>query len=99
MNHPSHGLFVDIVSFSEFFGNERYIERNKKLNELYMSDKIGYVTKTDSIVGTSFQKILPAPYGKVSTGSYDVDVTAQAEKARAGHCNHPRRGKPPSPPM
>ena len=39
-NHPSHGLFLDIVSFREFFVNEGYIERNKTLNELYMSNKI-----------------------------------------------------------
>ena len=25
MSHPSHGLFVDIVSFSEFFGGDRYV--------------------------------------------------------------------------
>ena len=79
MNHPSHGLFVDIVSFSEFFGNESYIDRNKTLNELYMYNKIGYGTKADSIMGTSFQKILPVSYGKVSTGYYDVDITAQVE--------------------
>ena len=42
-----------------------------------MSDKIIYVTKADSIVGTSFQTILAAPYGKVITGSFDVDVIAQ----------------------
>ena len=44
INHPLHGLFFGIVSFSEFFGNESYIERNKTLSELYMSNKIGYVT-------------------------------------------------------
>ena len=79
INHPQHGLFVDIVSFSEFFGNVRYIKRSKILNELYMSNKTGYVTMADSIVGKSFQKILPAPYGKVSTSSSDVDVTSQVE--------------------
>ena len=44
-----------------------------------MSNKTGYVTMADSIVGKSFQKILPAPYGKVSTSSSDVDVTSQVE--------------------
>ena len=44
-----------------------------------MSNKIGYGTKADSIVGTSFQNILPAPYSKISTGSSDVYVTVQVE--------------------
>ena len=44
-----------------------------------MSNNIGYGTKVDSIVGISFQNILPEPYGKVGTGSSDVDVTAQVE--------------------
>ena len=44
-----------------------------------MSNKIGYDTKADSILGRSFQNIFPALYGKVSTGSSDVDVTAQVE--------------------
>ena len=78
MNHLSHGLFFDIISCSEFFGNESYVERNKTLNELYMSNKIGYGTKVDSIVVTSLQNILPVPYGKVRTVSSNVDVTAQA---------------------
>ena len=51
MNNPSHGLFVDIVSFSEFFGNESYINCNKTMNELYMSDKVICGNKEDSIVG------------------------------------------------
>ena len=34
MNNTLCGLFSDIFSFSEFFGNEGYIERNKTLNEL-----------------------------------------------------------------
>ena len=75
-NHPLHGLCVDIVSFSKFFGNESYIERNKTLNEVYMSNKIGYGNKSDSIGGTSFKNILPEPYGKFGTGSSDVDVIA-----------------------
>ena len=79
MNHPSHGFFVDIVSFIECFGNGSYIERNKTLNELYMSNKIGYGTKADSIMGTSFNNILPTLYGKCSTGSSKVYVTAQVE--------------------
>ena len=42
-----------------------------------MSDRIGYGTKADSMVETSFQNILSAPYGKVGTGSSNVDVTDQ----------------------
>ena len=42
-----------------------------------MSNKIGYGTEVDLIVVTSFQNILPAPYVKVSTGSSNIDVTAQ----------------------
>ena len=34
-----------------------------------MSNKIGYGTKVDSIMATSFQRIFPAPYIKVITGS------------------------------
>ena len=55
MNNPFHELFAYIASYSKLFGNENYIERNKTLNELYMSNKIGYGTKSDSIVVTSFQ--------------------------------------------
>ena len=77
MNHPLHGLFFDIVYFSKFFGNESYIDPNKTLNELYISNKIGYGTKADSIVGTPIQNVLPTPYGMVSTGSSDVYVTYQ----------------------
>ena len=42
-----------------------------------MSNKIVYGTKSGSIVGTPFQNIFPVPYGKVSTGSSGVDVTAE----------------------
>ena len=79
MNYPLHGFFVDILSFSKFFRNESYIERNKTLNNVYMSNKIGYVTKAYSIVGTSIQNILSVPYGKVSNGSSGADLTAQFE--------------------
>ena len=64
MTHPGHGLFVDLVSFCEFFGNDRYVERNVTLNEVYMSSKIGYSTIQDSIVASSFQNVLPAAYGR-----------------------------------
>ena len=47
MNHPWHGLFVDIVFFRKLFRNESYSERNKTLNVLYMSNKIGYGTNAD----------------------------------------------------
>ena len=79
MNHPSHGLFADIVSFIKLFGNESYIERNKTMSELYIYYKIGYGTNADSLVGTPFKNVFPSPYGKVSTGSTDADVTAQVE--------------------
>ena len=82
MSAPSHGLFVDIVSFSEFFGGDIYVERNKTLNDLYMSNKIGYATMADSIVAASFQNILPGSYGRNSsslrTGT-DTDLEAQPE--------------------
>ena len=81
MSHASHGLFVDLVSFSEFFGAERYIERNTTLNEVYMSSKIGYATIADSIVASSFQNVLPGAYGRPisSSKSNELDLTAQAE--------------------
>ena len=44
-----------------------------------MSNKTGYGNKSDSIVGTSFQNILPKTYGKVSTGSSDAYVTVEFE--------------------
>ena len=82
MSSPSHGLFVDIVSFSEFFGGDIYVERNKTLNDLYMSNKIGYATMADSIVAASFQNILPGSYGRnsssIRTGT-DTDLEAQPE--------------------
>ena len=62
MPHASHGLFVDLVSFSKFFGAERYVEKNTMLNEVYMSSKIGYATIADSIVASSFQNVLPGAY-------------------------------------
>ena len=60
INNPLCGLFAHIFSFSEFFGNESYIEHNKTLNELYLFNKIEYGTKEDSILGTYFQKSFPA---------------------------------------
>ena len=82
MSTPSHGLFVDLVSFSEFFGGDIYVERNKTLNDLYMSNKIGYATMADSIVAASFQNILPGSYGR-NTSSIrsitDTDLQAQPE--------------------
>jgi hypothetical protein len=82
---PCHGLFVDLVSFSEFFGGDRYIERNTTLNDLYLTNKIGYATMADSIVATSFQNVLPGAYGRhptasgsgTSGGNTNIDVDAQ----------------------
>ena len=81
MTHPSHGLFVNLVSFSEFFGADRYVERNTTLNEIYMSSKIGYSTVADSIVASSFQNVLPAAYGRPisSNKSNEQELTAQPE--------------------
>ena len=80
MSHPSHGLFVDLVSFSEFFGVDNYVERNTTLNEVYMSSKIGYSTIADSILASSFQNVLPGAYGRpTSSTSSDLDLTSQAE--------------------
>jgi hypothetical protein len=82
MSTPSHGLFVDIVSFSEFFGGDIYVERNKTLNDLYISNKIGYATMADSIVAASFQNILPGSYGRNTSPlktSSDTDLQAQPE--------------------
>ena len=82
MSHPSHGLFVDLVSFSEFFGGERYVERNTTLSEMYMSSKIGYSTLADSIVAASFQNVLPGAYGRAASSSSnndDYELTSQAE--------------------
>ena len=83
MTLPSHGLFVDIVSFSEFFGGDRYVERNTTLNDLYMSNKIGYATMADSIVAASFQNVLPGAYGRNPNSSSQAasssDLQAQPE--------------------
>ena len=83
MTHPTHGLFVDIVSLSEFFGGDIYVERNTTLNDLYMSNKIGYATMADSIVAASFQNVLPGAYGRksesTSTSSGTNDMSAQPE--------------------
>jgi hypothetical protein len=65
MTHPSHRLFVDIMSFSNFFVGNGYIECSITHNDLYLTNKIGYATMADSIVATLFQNILPpAAYGQ-----------------------------------
>jgi hypothetical protein len=82
MTHPSHGLFVDLNSFSEFFGGDRYIEMKATLNELYMSTKIGHSTIADSVVAASFQNILPGAYARVSSigrATSEVEIMSQAE--------------------
>ena len=85
MSLPSHGLFVDIVSFSEFFGGDRYVERNTTLNDLYMSNKIGYATMADSIVAASFQNVLPGAYGRNSaTASTTASSDLQAQPELPG---------------
>ena len=84
LTQPTHGLFVDLVSFSEFFGGDRYVERNTTLNDLYMTNKIGYATMSDSIVAASFQNVLPGAYGRNPTstnsnGNSSSDLQAQPE--------------------
>ena len=79
LSQPNHGLFVDIVSFSEFFGKEKYTEDTTTLNKLYMSNRIGYATTADSVVATSFQNILPGAYGRSpesdkNTSTADMDA-------------------------
>ena len=44
-------------------------------------------------------KELPSRRVPREGGDEDGDARALLEKARAGNCNHPRRGKHPSPPM
>ena len=63
LSTPSHGLFVDLVSFTQFYGSDSYVEHNVTLNELYMSNKIGYQTMADAYVATSFENVLPGAYG------------------------------------
>ena len=74
MMHPSHGLFVDLVSFSDFFGADFCVDRNTTLNDVYMSSKIGYSSAADSIVASSFQNILPTAYGKPLSTSKNSKV-------------------------
>ena len=42
-------------------------------------------------------KELPSRRVTGEGGDEDGDARALLEKARAGHCNHPKKGKPPSP--
>ena len=84
LSNPCHGLFVDLVSFTQFFGSDSYVERNVTLNELYMSNKIGYQTMADAYVATSFENVLPAAYGRniranPTRPSSDVDMESQPE--------------------
>lgn len=78
MSHPSHGLFVDLPSFIETFGGDRYVERNVTLNDLYLSNKVGFVTQVDSIIAASFQNILPGAYGR-RPDSFSGGSATQAE--------------------
>ncbi len=68
LEQPCHGLFVDLVSFMEFLGGERYIECNSTLNDLYLTNKVGFATQSDTIVAGSFHNILPAAYGRRPDG-------------------------------
>ena len=84
LSSPCHGLFVDLVSFTQFFGSDSYVERNVTLNELYMSNKIGYQAMADAYVATSFENVLSAAYGQnvqanPTRPSSDVDMESQPE--------------------
>jgi hypothetical protein len=84
MSTPSHGLFVDLVSFTQFFGDDNYVERNVSLNDLYISNKIGYQTMADAYVATSFENVLPAAYGRNATpkstkSTSNADIASQPE--------------------
>jgi hypothetical protein len=84
LSTPSHGLFVDLVSFTQFFGDDSYVERNVSLNDLYISNKIGYQTMADAYVATSFENVLPAAYGRNASSASnkstsDVDMGSQPE--------------------
>ena len=84
MSTPSHGLFVDLVSFTQFFGDDAYVERNVSLNDLYISNKIGYQTMADAYVATSFENVLPAAYGRNASpnstkSTSNADIASQPE--------------------
>jgi hypothetical protein len=82
LSTPSHGLFVDLVSFTQFFGDDSYVERNVSLNDLYISNKIGYQTMADAYVATSFENVLPAAYGRTASSTKstsNVDMSSQPE--------------------
>ena len=84
LSTPSHGLFVDLVSFTQFFGDDAYVERNVSLNDLYISNKIGYQTMADAYVATSFENVLPAAYGRNAASTSNkstsnVDMSSQLE--------------------
>jgi hypothetical protein len=80
MTHPSHGLFVDLVSFSKFFGGQHYVERNMTLNDLYLTNKIGYACMAESIVAASFQNVLPdAYYGRRPDSSHGVGRVSSSD--------------------
>jgi hypothetical protein len=56
------------------------------LNDLYLTNKIGYATMVDSIVAALFQNILPAAYSRSpdssshsSTQSGGADLQSQVE--------------------
>lgn len=59
------------------------LKRNATLNDLYMSNKIGYATMADFIVAASFQNVLPGAYGRnpnsTPTTASPSDIQAQPE--------------------
>ena len=84
MSTPVHGLFVDLVSFTQFFGSDHSVERKDTLGKLYMSNKIEYQTMADSVVATSFDNVLPAAYGRLWNSSSgkapsNVELDSQPE--------------------
>ena len=84
MSTPVHGLFVDLVSFTQFFGSDHSVERKDTLGKLYMSNKIEYQTMADLVVATSFDNVLPAAYGRLWNSSSgkapsNVELDSQPE--------------------
>ena len=79
MSHPSWGLFVDFISFSEMFGSNHYHERSGILSDQYAMSKTGYDTAEEAIVAASFQNLAPSAYGKFKTSKGIVTSTDDAE--------------------
>ena len=76
MSHPSHGLFVDLVSFSEFFGGERYIERNTTFRFIFVCQLYNILHTYFSILNRNFKKQIPYIVCPTALRNDDVTTTA-----------------------